>query len=88
MRIFGLQSGDVQELSILDAQGNELVATSYTHDGRSQADHTEFAKAVNGDQDWPSGIYEGRYRLIRAGKILLERSLTTEIGGVENGEAE
>ena len=80
VRIFGLQSGDVQELSILDPQGNELVATSYTHEGRSQLDHTEFVKAVTQGQGWAPGTYEGRYRLTRGGKILLERSLTTEIG--------
>lgn len=87
VRIFGLQSGDIQELAIFDPQGNELVATSHTHEGRSQLDHTEFVKVENEGQGWPLGTYEGHYRLTRGGKILLERSLTMEIGETEIGEA-
>ena len=79
VRIFGLQSGDVEELSIADSEGAELASLSYTHDGGREAEHTQFVKALPAGPGWTPGFYQGQYRLIRGGTVLLDRSVTAEI---------
>ncbi len=79
-RIFGLRNGDIQELVIDAPDGTELVRAEKTHDGGSKAQFMQFVGKKRPDGGWPTGIYEGRYQLIRGGRILLRDSLVIEIG--------
>ena len=83
VRIFGLQSGDVQELTVTGPEGNQLISDSDTLEGRSRAQDIRFVSLPRPDGGWAPGSYQGQYRLIRRDGVVIERSLTAVLQEAE-----
>ena len=79
VRIYGLRNGDTEELSVVGPDGVELVRIEETHDGTSKAQSYRFIGKRMPEGGWPVGTYEGRYQLIRGGRILLARVMPIDV---------
>ena len=82
VRIFGLHPDDVQELILTDPQGVELAQSSEAHQGARKAQFFSYVGKERPEGEWPEGTYTAQYKLIRNGKILLQRDLGFTVGDV------
>lgn len=72
-RAVGLEAGDVQELVLLDPAGAVLARNRLAPLERPQAQHLVFTGKRAPAGGWPPGAYTGVYRVLRDGRVALER---------------
>lgn len=70
VEVFGVQAGDRQEIEIVAPTG-EIWVENAEDLSRDQARRYKFAGRKRPDAGWPTGHFVGRYRLIRAGQVVV-----------------
>ena len=73
VRAIGLQAGDRQSLTLTAPNGAVLAETGGEPLARDQAQRLLYVGKPRPPTGWPSGNYNAAYRIVRAGKVLLER---------------
>jgi len=76
VRMFGLRTGDEQEYVVLRPDGSELIRSTYAHEEGPKAQYVRFVGKRRPQGGWPTGTYEGRYKLVRDGVVLIETNMS------------
>jgi murein DD-endopeptidase MepM/ murein hydrolase activator NlpD len=79
VRFFGLQAGDRQRIRVFDPR-DELVADTTTAPAqKNKAQWMQYVGRRPPPRGWPSGIYRGRFELLRNGVVALTATPQIEI---------
>jgi hypothetical protein len=79
VRAIGLKGGDVQKLSLLAPDGHILRDTTAEPLEGNKAQTMLFVGLRRPEGGWATGLYQGRYTVLRSGKPALEHSFAFEL---------
>jgi len=79
VRFFGLQTGDRQRLHVFDPRDGIVAETTTAPAQENKAQWMQFIGHRPPPQGWPSGIYRGRFELLRDGVVVLTAMPRIEI---------
>lgn len=79
IRALGLREGDLQSLSITDSSGKLLAANNADPVPRNQAQRLLYVGKPRPVTGWLPGRYSATYTVRREGRVVLERSLDTNL---------
>jgi hypothetical protein len=75
VRAIGLQAGDRIELALTGPNGAALAANRLDSLNADKAQYLAYVGKKRPPAGWPRGVYTGSFRVIRAGKLALEKTL-------------
>ena len=78
-RAIGLEAGDIQTIRVIGPDGGVFAEDTVDPVERSKAQFFAFAGKKRRDDPWPSGVYRGRYSVIRDGEEIAFREATLEM---------
>ncbi len=79
VRFFGLQAGDRQRFHVFDPRDGIVAETTTAPAQENKAQWMQFIGRRPPPQGWPSGIYRGRFELLRDGVVVLTATPQIEI---------
>jgi hypothetical protein len=74
VRAIGLEQGDVQALSLKDANGAVLATSRLPPLETAKAQYMMFVGKKRPETGWPSGEYSAQYQVLRGGKVVVTRA--------------
>lgn len=78
-RAIGLETGDLQRVTILAPDGSVFVENEVEPMDRPKAQYFAFAGRKRHDEPWPAGTWHGRYTVIRDGQDVASRDVAFEM---------